>query len=141
MLYLEDDRRDLWPVVVRALSSLVPLDVVVYLYPDQDEAHFEPPFEASDDDEFLERVTTYPDGVETLRSGRVSVDEEMLAHLEQHADELEEWGDSLVLYRTATMSMVAATIPHEGMILVADEFGSPLEATGLFLGTEQPEDR
>lgn len=137
MLYLDDDRRSLWPSVARILASLFPLDMVLCLYPGSE--HLSGPFAACDDDEPLERITTYPDGDIPPRSTRVAVDERLLAYLESHVDELEEWGDSLILYRPGVTTLVSAAIPHEGVILVSDEFGAPLEAAGFRVGSEPPE--
>jgi len=137
MLYLDDDKRSLWPSVARILASLFTLDMVLFLYPGS--GHMSGPFTACDDDEFLERITTYPDGDLPPRSARVAVDEQLLTYLESHVDELDEWGDSLILYHPGATTLVAAAVPHEGVILVSDEFGAPLEAAGFRVGSEPPD--
>ena len=137
MLYLDDDRRSRWPAVARTLASLFQLDMVLCLYPDSE--HLSDPFVACEDDEPLERITTYLDGDIPPRSARVAVDEALMTYLESHVDEFEEWGDSLILYRPGATALVAAAIPHEGIILVADEFGAPLDAAGFRVSSEPPE--
>lgn len=139
MLYLEDDRRELWPSVARALASLEPLDMVLCLYPGHGPESFSAPFLAPVRDEYLERTTSYEDGAAPPCSRRVVVDDELLVWLEPRTGDFEDWGDSLALYRPGNYSLVAAVIPHEGMILVADEFGSALAASGFRLSDEPPD--
>lgn len=139
MLYVEDDSRGLWPSLVRALSSLESLDMVLCLYPDHEQESFSAPFLAPDRDEYLERATSYEDGAAPPCSRRVSVDEGLLSWLEPRTCDFEEWGDSLAVYRPGSYALVAAVIPHEGMILVADEFGSALAASGFRLSDEPPD--
>lgn len=139
MLYLEDDRRELWPSVARVLSSLVSLDMVLCLYPGSGPEHFPAPFLACERDEYLERATSCDDGSTPPCSRRIAVDEELLSWLDSHTDDFEDWGDSLAVYRPRSYVLVAAVIPHKGMILVAEEFGSALAATGFLLGNEPPD--
>lgn len=139
MLYIEDDRRDLWPTVARILSSLMPLDMVLCLYVGDGAESFSSPFQSPEVDEYLETVTRSENDEQPPCSTRVPVDESFLTWLEPRTDELEEWGHSLSLYRPGKYELVAAAIPHEGMILVADEFGSPLAASGLRLSEDPPE--
>ncbi len=139
MLYLEDDRRDLWPAVARTLASLEPLDMVLYLYEGEGPEAFTPPFQAAEQDEYLEPVTGYADGARPLCSRRVPIDEELLTWLEPRTGDFEDWGDALAAYRPGKLDLVAAVIPHEGMILVADEFGSAMAAAGLRLSSDAPD--
>lgn len=139
LLFLEDDRRELWPSVVRILASLTTLEMVLCLYPGSGREHFPAPFLAPDRDEYLERATTPEDGATPPCSRRVAADDRLLSWLESRTDEFEDWGESLAVYRPRTYALVAAAIPHRGMILVAEEFGSALAACGFLLGDEPPD--
>jgi hypothetical protein len=139
MLYIEDDRRDLWPAVAAALASLEPLDMVLCLHVGEGPESFTSPFVAPDVNDYLEPVTEHGDGRRPLCSRRVSIDEELVSWLEPRTDDFEDWGDSLAIYRPGKWDLVAAVIPHEGLILVADEFGSALAASGFFPGADPPD--
>lgn len=139
MLYIEDDTRELWPSVARALASLETLDMVLCLCEGSGPEHFVAPFLAADTYEYFEPVASYAEGAVPKCSRRVSVDEELLAWLEPRTGEFEEWGDYLALYRPRSYDLVAAVIPHEGIILVADEFGSDVAASGIRLSDEPPD--
>jgi hypothetical protein len=139
MLYLEDDRRELWPSVAHALASLELLDMVLCLYPGHGQESFSAPFFAPERDEYFERATSYEDGATPPCSRRVPVDDELLSWLEPRTCDFEDWGESLALYRPRSYALVAAIIPHKGVILVADEFGSALAASGFLLSDEPPD--
>lgn len=139
MLYIDDEARALWPSVVRALASLAPFDMVLCLYPGQDAATLPDRFVLAARPELLERVTDYAEGEAPPSSQRVLVNEDLLAWLEPQTDEFEDWCDSLALYRPARTELAAAVIPHEGIILVQDEFGSALAAAGFWLSADPPE--
>ncbi len=139
MLYIEDDKRTLWPSVARSLASLLPLDMVLCLYPGQDEDDFADPFAPNPIGEWFERITTYEDGDEPPSSARVRIDEQLLTFLEEHSADLEEWGDSLLIFRPEARDIIAGFIPHEGVIVVADAYGSSLAADGFMVSDEPPE--
>ncbi|MDP2401989.1 MAG: hypothetical protein Q8M66_08425 [Actinomycetota bacterium] len=139
MLYLEDEKRQLWPSVARALASLETLDMVLCLYPSHEQEIFPAPFLVPERVEYFERATLDDDGVTPPYSRRIRVDDEFLSWLELHTDDFEEWGDSLATYRPRSYALVAAVIPRAGMILVADEFGSALAASGFLLSDEPPD--
>jgi hypothetical protein len=139
MHYLEDDRRELWPSVARALASLESLDMVLCLYPGEGRECFSAPFLAPEGDEYFEQATVCTDGVAPLCSRRVAVDDDFLSWLESQNGEFEEWGESLAVYRPRSYALVAALIAHEGIIVVADEFDSALAASGFRLSDEPPD--
>jgi hypothetical protein len=139
MLYIEDDERTLWPSVAAALASLEPLDMVLCLSEGDGPESFRSPFEAPDTEEYLESVTDYGDGTHPACSSRVAIDDALISWLESRTSEFEEWGDSLSIYRPDKNPLVAAVIPHEGMILVADEYGSALAASGFRLSSDPPD--
>lgn len=139
MLYLEDDRRELWPTVARALASLELLDMVLWLESHADPTAFPAPFTAPEREEYLESVTDSDGHAPTLHSARVHVDEDLLAMLDEHSADLEDWGEALSLYRPRAYELVAAWIPHEGVIVVADEFESALAASGLLVSPDLPD--
>lgn len=138
MLYLEDDSRSLWPEVVRVLAALEPLDMVLCAYAGDAFDSAVGPFEPLDGPTTMDGVTE-SDGEPVQQSRRVTVDESLLALLEAHLPELEEWGDSLVVGRPGHREWVAASIPHEGMILVQPEYGSALAAAGYRPGDDAPD--
>lgn len=139
MLYIEDDSRDLWPAVAAALVSLEPLDMVLCLYEGDGPDSFTPPFQAPNVNEYLEPIPGFEDGAEPLCSRRMTIDEDLLSWLQPRTDEFEDWGKSLSIYRPGKGELVAAAISHEGIILIADEFGSALAASG-FLPSDDPPD-
>lgn len=138
MLYVEDDTRGLWPSVARALASLESLDMVLCIDPSDACEQYPAPFRAPEGDEYLEPVPSY-EGVTRVSSQRVAVNEELLSWLESRVGDFEDWGDSLAVYRPGNYALVAAVIPSEGMILVTDEFGSALAASGFRLSDEPPD--
>lgn len=113
--------------------------MVLCLYPGSDSDDMPEPFEPPVFDERLERVTSYPDGMAPSCSARVPVDEALLEWLEPVIDEIEDWGDSLVVYRPRRTEVVAAVIPHEAVILVSDEHGSALAAAGYRVSADPPD--
>jgi hypothetical protein len=139
MLYIEDDKRDIWPSVAAALVSLEPLDMVLCLYEGDGPDSFTPPFQAPNLDEYLEQVPQFQDGEYPPCSHRIPIDEGLLSWLQARTDEFEEWGNSLSIYRPGKYELVAAAIPHEGMILIADEFGSALAASGFLPSADPPD--
>jgi hypothetical protein len=139
MLYIEDDKRDLWPSVAAALASLEPLDMVLHLCAGDGPESFPSPFEAPDLDEYLEPVPPNDGVMQAGYSRRVPIDDELLSWLQPRTTEFEEWGDALAIYRPRRWELVAAVIPHEGLILVADEFGSALAASGFRPSADPPD--
>jgi len=139
MLYIEDDNGDLWPAVAAALALVAPLDMVLCLYEGNGPESFTAPFRAPDIDERLEPITDYEDGVHPLCSARVPVDDGLVSWLRSRTNDFEDWGDSLSVYRPGKRELVAAVIPHEGMILVADEFAASLEAGGFSSSIDPPD--
>jgi len=73
------------------------------------------------------------------QSARVAVDEALLSVLEEHVDDLEDWGDAFILCRPRRWEFVAASVPHKGLILVDEEFGSSIAAAGYRLSDDQPD--
>lgn len=139
MLYLEDGRRELWPQVTRALTSMGHLDMVLCLYEGSGPNDFFAPFLAPEKEDFLEPVPPADENAVPKCSRRVAVDDEFLSWLEQHTLDFEDWGHALALYRPRKYELIAAVIPHKGIILVADEFGSDLAAAGFLLSDETPD--
>lgn len=139
MLYIDDDARALWPGVARTLASLLPLDMVLCLYPGQDPEELPEGFNLAPIPEALERVAEYTQGEAAPSCGRVALDEALLGWLEPRTDEFEDWCDSLALYRPGRTELVAALIPHQGVILIADEFGSAIAAAGFRASEDTPE--
>jgi hypothetical protein len=113
--------------------------MVLCLYEGDGPESFISPFQAPGIDEYLEPVTGYGDGVHPVCSARVAIDERLLSWLEPRTNDFEDWGDSLSIYRPGKNELVAAVIPHEGMILVADEFGSALSASGFRPSADPPD--
>jgi len=138
LLYLEDESAALWPEIVRTLVALEPLDMVLCAYVGDSIDVAVGPFEPLVGPPTIDVVTT-SDGEPVDQSQRVKVDESLLSILEAHLDELEDWGDSLLLGRPGHREWIAAWIPHEGMILVRPEFGSALAAAGYRLSDEAPD--
>lgn len=139
MLYIEDDRRDLWPSVLRVLASLEPLDLVLCLYAGEGPESFTSPFRSPEMNEYLETIARFEDGARPLFSQRIQVDEALLSWLEARTDEFEDWGAYLAVYPPGKYELVAAAIHHEGTIVVADEFGSPLAAAGFRPSGDPPD--
>ncbi len=139
MFYIEDDSRTLWPSVARVLASLEPLDMVLWLYQGEVGDSFEPPFDAQEIEDHLEPVAGYSEGASALHSRRVPVGEKLLTWLEPRTLDFEDWGEALSLYRPGKPDLVAAVLPHEAVILLADEYASPLEAAGFRLSDDPPD--
>lgn len=137
MHYLEDPQRKMWPNVSRLIAALEAVDMVLWLYPGHGADDFVEPFLPAEKYEWLEPAIPREDD-EPVYSRRVGVDETLLAMLEDSADDIEDWGEYLALYRPRDNNLVAAYIPHEGVILVADRLASALAADGLFLSDEPP---
>lgn len=139
MLYLEDESRDEWPNIARILAEMETLEMVLCAYPGESFQTPVGPFQPLGDAHPVQPVSDDRDAETSLQSARVPVDASLLATLEEHVHDLEEWGEAFILCRPRRWEFVAASIPHKGMILIHEEFGSSIAAAGYRLSDDEPD--
>lgn len=120
MRYLEAADDLAWTRLSEHLSESEALDMVLFAYPSGPESGFPEPFEPASDFEALGRITQYENGEQPPRSARLRLTSAALASIRRQAGGFVHWGDTLALFRPDSTQWMAAYIPHESMILVAE---------------------
>ena len=140
MLYVEDADGAQWLQVIELMSEQAEYDIVLCLYPDSPPDAFPEPFTAQQSHEDLERVTTYEVEPAPPCSERLRVTADAVDVLRPHLDDLEDWGDSMILYPLRERTWTAAFIPQERVVLVRDpRLRDYLDAAGVPVTLEAPE--
>lgn len=140
MLYIQGDVAKTWPLTVRALAALEPLDMILQHYPSDEPIHFPEPFGPSDVDECIEGATGWGDGERSVSSARLPVSEDLIAQVSALPTEnfVADW--DLVVVRPGATELTACAVPHEGMTLVFDDSSlERLQAAGLDVQPEPPD--